>query len=126
MRHHEDKEQEIVFQWASYHKELRWLHSIPNGGKRDPREAARLKKQGQTNGVSDIFLPRPTESSKELSDTGYHGLYIEMKRRKQDGSSRVTKDQQDFQEYATDQGYRCVVCYGADEAIDAIKEYLQW
>ena len=126
MKHHEDKEQEIVFAWASYHKELRWMHSIPNGGKRDPREAARLKKQGQTNGVSDIFLPRPTDSSEGLADTGYHGLYIEMKRRKVDGSSRVTKDQQDFIDYATDQGYRCVVCYGAEEAIDAIKAYLMW
>ena len=130
MRHNEDAEQEIVFQWASYHKELRWMHSVPNGaflggdGSRRAMQMARLKAQGLRNGVSDIFLPRPTESSEGLSDTGYHGLYIEMKRRKVDGPSRVTKDQRDFQEYASEQGYKCVVCYGADEAITAIKEYL--
>ena len=123
MRHCEDREQELVFQWASYHKELRWMHSIPNGGKRDPREAARLKKQGQTNGVSDIFLPIPQLNRGRAIICA--GLYIEMKRRKQDGPSRITKDQKDFQEYAAEQGYKCVVCFGADEAIDEIKKYLR-
>jgi hypothetical protein len=118
VKHFEDKEQEVVFQWAMWHKELRWMHSIPNGGKRDAREAARLKSQGQTNGVSDIFLPVPK--------SGSHGLYIEMKRRKQDGASRVTKDQQDFIEFVREQGYKCVVCYGADEAINNIKWYMGW
>jgi hypothetical protein len=125
MRHHEDKEQEVVFAWAAYHPELRWMHSIPNGGKRNPREAVRLKKQGQTNGVSDVFLPMQS-NIEAANGVVYCGLYIEMKRRKQDGPSRVTKDQQDFMDYATVEGYKCAVCYGAEEAIDIIKWYLRW
>lgn len=113
--HHEDNEQKIVFQWADYYHVLRWMHSIPNGGKRNPREAARLKAQGVKSGVSDIFLPM-------VSD-GYPGLYIELKRRKQDGSSTVSKNQKKFHIDMKKQGYYCVVCYGASEAIDVIKEY---
>lgn len=115
MKHQEDTEQKIIFQWAGYYPELRWLFSIPNGGKRDKREGARLKAQGVKAGVSDIFLPLPKE--------GFHGLYIELKRRKQDGPSKVSPKQKLFHVDMIAQGYRCEVCYGANEAIDTIKEY---
>lgn len=114
-RHHEDAEQVLIFKWASYYPILRWMHAIPNGGKRNPREAARLKAQGVKSGVSDICLPLPMG--------GYHGLYIELKRRKQDGTSKVSKNQTAFCRDMTTLGYKAVVCYGANEAIQVIKEY---
>ena len=114
-KHHEDYEQKLIFEWAAYYPVLRWLHAIPNGGKREPREAARLKAQGVKAGVSDIFLPLPMK--------GYLGLYIEVKRRKQDGPSRVSDKQTKFQIDMRKQGYFCVVCYGANEAISIIKKY---
>ena len=124
MKHAEDSEQQTLFDWAEYYPVLRWMFAIPNGGKRSKMEAARLKRQGVKAGVSDIFLPLPTESTEELSDTGYNGLFIEMKRRKVDGPSRPTPKQKEFHVAMTRQGYKCVVCYGAEEAIQAIKEYV--
>jgi hypothetical protein len=115
MNHHEELEQTALFMWAAHFPDLRWMFAIPNGGKRNQREAARLKAQGVKPGVSDVFLP--------LSRNGHQGLYIEMKRRKSDGPSRVTPKQQQFQNAMTREGYLCHVCFGAGEAIEVIKEY---
>ena len=71
----EDAEQEIVIQWVRMNEgkwpELKLLHHIPNGGSRNKREAARLKRMGVLAGVSDLHLP--------VSKGGYNSLYIEMK-----------------------------------------------
>lgn len=126
MRHHEDNEQKTLFDWASYIPLLRYMHSIPNGahlagdGKSRAMQMRRLKEQGLKPGVSDVFLPIPVTGAGGI----YAGLYIEMKRRRVDGPSRVSDDQREFQMAMTAAGYKCVVCYGADEAIAAIKKYL--
>ena len=54
---------------------------MPNGGKRNPAEAARFKAMGVKAGVPDLCLPVPMN--------GYAGLYIEMKysNNKTDGSA---------------------------------------
>lgn len=121
MKHHEDTEQAIVFQWAAYIPCLKWMFAIPNGaflaGDKKARavQMARLKKQGLKKGVSDIFLP--------LARNEFHGLYIELKRRRVDGRSQVSKDQSDFGKAMINEGYDYRVCYGADEAIAVIREY---
>jgi hypothetical protein len=128
VKHHEDSEQALVFEWASYYPRLRWMFAIANGShlagdsKQRAMQMARLKKQGLTPGVSDIFLPLP-----QMDDQGLWsaGLFIEMKRRKVDGPSRVSWSQFEFQKGVEQAGYKCVVCYGADEAIAAIQEYLE-
>ena len=51
----------------------------------------------------------------------YAGLYIEMKRKK---GGKESSEQKEWREYLISQGYKAVVCKGADEAIAAIKEYL--
>lgn len=116
VRHFEDMEQAALFEWAAYYPILKWMYAIPNGGNRNPKEAARLKAQGVKKGVTDVCLPIP--------HSPFHGLYIEMKRRKVDGRSTVTPDQNEFIGAMQMQGYKCVVCYGSEEAIDAIKTYL--
>jgi len=113
--YHEDNEQAVVFEWAAYIPVLKWLHAIPNGGNRNAQEAARMKGQGVTPGIHDIFLP--------LSRRGYHGLYIEMKRNPKQGRAVPTKEQIEFRDYVLKEGYDCKICYGAGEAIDKIKEY---
>ncbi|MDE7389628.1 MAG: VRR-NUC domain-containing protein, partial [Lachnospiraceae bacterium] len=73
----EAQHQTQVFKWALQpavrraYPELKLLHHIPNGGKRDPIEAKHLKEQGVKSGVPDLHLP--------VARGGYHGLYIEMK-----------------------------------------------
>ena len=118
-KHHEDDEQAALFDWAAFFPKLKFMFAIPNGGNRNPREAARLKRQGVKPGVSDVFLPIP----KTTAGGHYHGLFIEMKRRKKDGRSQVSPAQKEFKIEVIRMGYRCVICYGAGEAIEAIKDY---
>ena len=71
----EDTEQMGVIDWANWNlqrfPELKMLYHVPNGGKRNPTEAARFKAMGVKAGVPDLCLPVPMN--------GYAGLYIDMK-----------------------------------------------
>ena len=126
MNNHEDAEQAVVFAWAANYRSLRHMFAIPNGAflagdkAARARQMNRLKKQGLLVGVSDIFLPRAVHSV----SGHYNGLFIEMKRRKIDGPSKVSGDQMDFLSAMDIQGYKTAVCYGADEAIEVIKNYM--
>lgn len=113
----EDTEQETVISWAQWNEnrfpELKWLHHIPNGGKRNKAEAARFKAQGVKAGVSDLFLP--------AAHGGYFGLYIEMKY----GKNRLTDAQAEFLRDMSKAGYSAHVAYGAQAAIGILEEYLK-
>ena len=113
----EDAEQRIIFQWAAMetaaHPELGLLYAIPNGGKRAIKTAIALKAQGVKSGVPDMCLP--------VARGAYHGLYIELKRQK---GGTVSETQKSWITALAEQGYKAVVCRGADEAIGTIKEYL--
>ena len=114
----EHQEQCALFEWSAWQEglwpELRLLHAIPNGGKRDKVTAARLKEEGVKAGVPDLCLPVPRG--------GKHGLYIEMKRRK---GGKVSPDQLQWLDDLMHQGYECHVCRGCDEARETILEYLR-
>ncbi len=113
---HEDAEQAALIQWAFFEAGrlpgVDLLYAIPNGGSRDTREAANLKRQGVKAGVPDLFLP--------VARGGKHGLYIEMKRRE---GGRVSDLQKEWIQKLTAQGYECHVCFGFDEAVAAIENY---
>jgi len=113
---HEAHEQEALFTWArlqeKIYPELEMLFAIPNGGSRHKIEAANLKKQGVKSGVLDAYLSVP--SSK------YHGLYIEMKSEK----GKVSEKQDWWIGRLRGYGYKVEVCYSAESAINAIKQYL--
>ena len=113
----EDQEQEIVIQWkelmVNQFQKLKYLHHCPNGGSRNPIEATKLRRMGVVPGVSDLFLP--------VARNGYHGLWIEMKR-KHDG--KLSKYQKDWLEGMQEEGYKAVRANGADEAIAILEEYL--
>lgn len=49
----------------------RLIYANANGGSRDVREAANLRREGVTAGVPDLSIPEPNGM--------YHGMYIEMK-----------------------------------------------
>jgi hypothetical protein len=94
------------------HPELRLLFAIPNGGLRDKRTAAKLKAEGVRAGVPDLFLPYPA--------SGYHGLFIEMKR--PDGRTSIEQDA--WIQVLNLNGYLAVVCKGQDEAWNCLMGYL--
>ena len=118
MIQHEAMEQEALFEWAAYnvgkYPELRLLYHIPNGGRRDPKEAAFLKRQGVKAGVPDLCLP--------VARKGYHGLYIELKY----GRNKPTQDQRRWLSELSKQGYCVVTCYGWEQAKTWIEGYLDY
>ncbi len=113
----EDTEQISVIEWAEWnakrYPELKLLHHIPNGGKRNAKEAARFKAMGVKAGVPDLFLPVPR--------AGYAGLYIEMKY----GKNKTTEKQDEWIAALRQQGYQVTVCYSAPEATAELECYLR-
>lgn len=109
----EKEEQKKIFEYAKYRKELKWLFAIPNGGSRNFLEAVSLKAQGVKPGVPDMFLP--------LARSGFSGLFIELKV----GKNKTSKNQDEFIKDAQLNNYKCEVCYGANDAIKVIEEYLK-
>ena len=113
----ESQEQITVFNWVAYQlgkwPELELLHHVPNGGKREAREATRMKAEGVKKGVPDLCLP--------VARGKYHGLYVEMKRVE---GGKVSQDQKWWLEKLAEQGYKATVCRGAEEAITVIGKYM--
>lgn len=93
----EGEEQATLFHWCEMVKgkypELQLLFHIPNGGERRKSEAARMKAEGVKPGVPDLFLP--------VARGGYHGLFIEMKRRE---GWRISKEQETWIAALKEQG----------------------
>ena len=117
MKSREAQEQAIVVQWARMQEnrfeELKWIFHCPNGGSRNKIEASNLKRQGVKAGVPDLLLLAPKN--------GYIGLAIEMKY----GKNKCTLEQIKWLDWLHKQGYMCKVCYGSEEAIETIKQYLE-
>lgn len=112
-------EQEALFQWAAAmeRKEprLRLLNASLNGVRLSPHQAVMAKKGGMKKGYPDVFLPVEVD--------GCNGLFIEMKRR--DGKpSDVKKEQREWLTDLETQGYRALVCFGWEEAVQVIERYL--
>lgn len=113
----EDSEQAMLFNWAMMargkYPELDLMYAIPNGGYRSIKTAKLMKATGVKAGIPDICLP--------VARHGFHALYIEMKRRK---GGTVSVAQKSMINALAAQGNLAIVCYGMDEAIDALKNYL--
>lgn len=111
----EHEEQKAVVSWAEGNEEfpeLEMLYAIPNAGKRTKRTRGRLKAEGMKAGVPDLCLPVPV--------AGYHGLYIEMKA----ATGSVRKEQKWWHDRLRRKGYYVEVCYGREQAKEAITNYL--
>lgn len=108
----EHDEQAALFYYLAHHPDLWVVFAIPNGGVRNKVTAAKLKREGVTAGVWDIFVPIPAAA--------FHGLFIEMKF----GKNKLTQSQIKFGKQMVENGYKCLVCYNAIEAYNAIVKYL--
>ena len=113
----EEQEQIIVFSWIYLHEErypkLKRVYHCPNGGARDAKTGAKLKRMGVRRGVPDILCHEKSGA--------YNGLAIEMKA----GSNKLTDEQKEWMQAFIALGYYADICYSADEAIDVIKQYLK-
>lgn len=112
----EHQQQVALMHWVQMQQyqfpELNLLHAIPNGGARDPRVGAMLKREGVKRGVPDLSLPVPRG--------GYHGMYIELKSEK----GRPTPEQKYWLSVLTEQGYYAVLARGWITAAEAITDYM--
>jgi hypothetical protein len=113
-RYFESALQKGCVTWFRYqYRDLEKLFfAIPNGGKRNRREAQILKAEGVVAGVSDLFLSVPRN--------GYHGFYIELKWNK----NVTTKEQNLFQAEAGKHGYKTAVIRSFDDFKREIENYL--
>ena len=113
----ERAEQAAVIRWAFWMEnrwpELRWLFHPANGEKREKKTAALLAALGVKRGVPDLWLPVPRGP--------YVGLAIEMKRVNGKGP---TEQQELWLDGLAEMGWRTQTCWGADEAIDLIRQYM--
>jgi hypothetical protein len=144
--HKEDDEQRELFKWAHgtdqrpgadlLYPALKLLHAIPNGGRRDKFEAARMVGQGVKPGVLDLDLPvrgsyaqrdkNPEPGEESFTITHYLGLRIELKRVWETGKSNQypSPDQKWWMSALQDAGHCVCLCYGKDQAVAAIEAYL--
>lgn len=76
------------------------IYSIPNGGKRNVREAARMKKQGVRAGVPDLQVL-----------TSDKMFFVEMKA----GKNKQSDNQIEFQKIVEQMNFKYYVCYSFDE-----------
>jgi hypothetical protein len=109
-----------AFHASATRPELKRLFHVPNGGWRSPAVAGKLKAQGVKAGIPDYALL--------VARGPYHGLLIELKvpAYPQYGKKAgvVSPEQEDWLQHLHAEGYCCHVCWGWEEARDAILAYL--
>src|SRR5262245_23619452 len=91
-----------------------WLH-VPNGGSRDVREAANLKRAGVLPGVADLLLFRPG-ACPHCGNTRLEGFALELKAPR----GRPTEAQLAFMARFADAGGHTCIAEGIDEALGAL------
>lgn len=117
----EHDHQVALIKWARLNARaeprLKWLHSIPNGAHVSKAQAGKLKAEGMTAGVADLFLP-----AKGVDACGDAlGLYIEMKSR----GGRWSAEQKAFASAVMKAGYTYNLCYSWVSAAIGICQYLE-
>lgn len=114
MIHQESKLQQTCVKWfrLQYPQFATLLFAVPNGGSRNPVEAAIMKGEGVTAGVADLILL--------LARQGYNALCIEMKA----GKGRQEPSQKKWQEIVEKNGNRYVICRSFEDFKSLIIEYL--
>lgn len=136
---HEEHDQQQVIAWGAIQLPA-WglprsvLLAVPNGAHLSmlvpgtneeaarKRRVGRLRRLGMCDGAGDLLLT--------VARGGLHGLWIEMKKRRElfrserEAECAWTDEQRAFCEAQRSQGYGYALCYGFDEARIAITEYI--
>ena len=115
---HDEQSAVVEYVQVRYPDALIW--ATPNGGHlagnigRRSAQINKLKREGLLPGVSDLIIFEPRG--------GYSALFIEMK--KTNGGSGASENQLWFIREVEKRGAFGIVCNGADEAKQAIDDYL--
>lgn len=122
MKQLEDKLQAECVKWFRYQYPDLILFAIPNGGSRNPIEAAKFKRTGTLAGVADLFLmkQRSWDVSEHQTMHFSNGLFIEIKV----GKNKQTKRQKEFENKCLDEGFDYYICRSFDEFKQVIEDYL--
>ncbi|MDD4921758.1 MAG: VRR-NUC domain-containing protein [Bacteroidales bacterium] len=122
MNHPESDLQKACVKWFDYRwpKYSNLLICVPNGGKRNAREAARFKAEGVRPGVADLILLVPYNFGLPKCQVLDYYLCLELKSDK----GRQTEHQKAFQHDVEVAGGRYVVIRSLDEFIEIINDYL--
>lgn len=88
------------------------MFAIPNGGRRNAREAAIMKAEGVLAGIPDMMLALPNGK--------YGGLFIEMKA----GKGRNSSAQDQMQKMLVGVGYCVVICRSFEEFQITVRNYV--
>ena len=113
-RHTESNEQIAAMDWLRAQHPNIALHTLHIGNERKASYYAGyiMKRMGVLKGASDLFMAWPCG--------GFHGLFIEVKSK----IGRPRAEQKAFLQRMKDVGYRAEICYGAEEVISTMKDYL--
>lgn len=120
MRHLEENLQAACVKWfrLQYPQYDGLLFHVPNGGRRNLKEAARLKAEGVVAGVADLILLVPFLQE---CVQYFNGLCIEMKTSK----GKQSQEQKDWECKVREQGYEYKVIRSLDEFIEVVDSYLK-
>lgn len=94
-----------------------FLFAVPNGGNRNSKEAAKLKREGVKAGVSDLVLAIPLN--------GRHGLFMELKQPPAIKAVSIPATQKEFGERMKSVGYSVAFCWGWNELRQAVEAYFK-
>ena len=114
--------QQAYFCWCALNKI--YPFSIPNGGFRNKREAAKLVAEGARKGVPDVFLPYPKFGLTSIISCG---LFIEFKdpSRVNHKNGGLSNDQIIWRDRLIDNDYLFFLAYSWLTAVDVTLDYLE-
>jgi hypothetical protein len=121
VKHLESVEQRLFIQWVRLQYSDLLACAVPNGGRRNPREAAILKREGVTRGVPDWLCFERSGTGKSTA-APYVGLALEFK--SPTGKGRVSPEQQRWISGLRVKGWRVEVVTSAQQAADVLRVYL--
>lgn len=98
---------------SGQHPSILLLHAIPNGDWRGWGTGKKLKVQGVIPGIPDLFLP--------VARSGFHGLYLELKKAR--GS--VSEEQWKIMLALHEEGYCVRLTNSLSVALEIITNYLE-
>lgn len=108
MRHAEDALQAAVMRFIRHALPDALAWHTPNGGRRNPREAARLKGMGVTPGIPDVLI---------LADGRLYGIELKTK------TGRIRPEQRAVIERMDSLGCPVAVCHSLDDVQSALEDF---